>query len=287
MLRAWERRYGAVKPSRTAGGQRLYSESDVERLTLLRRAATAGHSIAEVATLDLAALEALIDQPTGERSAAPAQAVARAIADALEAAERLDRSAMEQTLRRFALGFGSAALVDAVIGPLLREVGERWHAGALSPAHEHLASKAVAGVLGWTLDAFSAGPRAPRMIVTTPAGEHHELGALLAAAAAAEEGWRVVYLGGDLPHNDIVQTARQAGARAVCLSFVNPDNPLGLDEILAVARDLRREMTLFVGGRAAHAHEKRLAGAGTRVIGDMPAFRRALRALRSMRQSDD
>jgi DNA-binding transcriptional MerR regulator len=192
VLRAWERRYGAVKPARTAGGQRLYSESDVERLTLLRRAATAGHSIAEVATLDLSALEALIDEPTGDRSAPPAQAVARAIADALEAAERLDRAATEQIVRRFALGFGTAAMVDHVVGPFLREVGERWHAGTLSPAHEHLASRAIASVLGWALDSFNAVPRAPRLIVTTPAGEQHELGALLAAAAAAEEGWRVV-----------------------------------------------------------------------------------------------
>ena len=101
VLRAWERRYGAVRPQRSAGGQRLYSEEDVTRLTLLRRATLAGHSIAEVARLRTEALEALVDEPR---------------ADASRAAPDMDSAVVRSAL---ALGTG---FVDRIVPRLLTEV---------------------------------------------------------------------------------------------------------------------------------------------------------------------
>src|SRR5512141_668232 len=64
VLRAWERRYGVVSPGRTEGGQRLYSELDIERLRLLRRLTDGGHAIRRIASLPLAEL-ARLDEETG------------------------------------------------------------------------------------------------------------------------------------------------------------------------------------------------------------------------------
>jgi len=121
VLRAWERRYGAVHPQRSAGGQRLYSEEDVTRLTLLRRATLAGHSIAEVARLRTEALEALVDEPRAAAERAAADMDSAVVRSALAAAERLDGPALEATLKRAALALGTG-FVDRIAPRLLTEV---------------------------------------------------------------------------------------------------------------------------------------------------------------------
>jgi MerR family transcriptional regulator, light-induced transcriptional regulator len=279
-LRVWERRYGVVRPQRSVGSQRLYSEDDIARLTLLRRARLAGHSIAQVARLDLPALEALLEAPVGAQGGMSAEAIDTLVAAAISATERLDATAVETALKRGAMALGGTALVDQVVSRFLHQVGERWHEGTLNPAHEHLASVAVRRALGWATDAYVATPRAARVVVATPAGQMHEFGAMLAGAAAAEEGWRVIYLGANLPAADIADAARQVEARAVALSVVYANDGGALHEVRDIARALTRGTVLFVGGSAAEAHAEALRDAGARVLSDMPALRRALGSLR-------
>ena len=279
VLRAWERRYGAVRPQRSRGRQRLYSEDDVNRLTLLRRATLAGHSIAEVARLRTDALEALVDEPHSTVAPAAPDLESAVVRAALAAAERLDGPALEATLKRAALTLGTG-FVDRIAPRFLTEVGERWHERTLSPAHEHLATSVVRRVLDWLLDAHVPTARAPRLVVATPAGEHHELGAMLGAAAAVAEGWAVVYLGANLPAVDIVAAAQQVRARAVALSAVYGNRGGALAEVKRTARALPRGTTLFAGGRAIDASTEALQEAGVRVLPDIPALRRALRRLR-------
>jgi DNA-binding transcriptional MerR regulator/methylmalonyl-CoA mutase cobalamin-binding subunit len=288
VLRAWERRYGVVTPLRSDGGQRLYSETDVERLRLLRRATEAGHSIQQIKDLDAPALAALVRQEepaaAGERdrpgqSRVPATAPPDGvIAESLAAVERLDGAHLERTLRQAALTFGSATLVEGLLGPLLRQVGDRWHAGTLSPAHEHLASNVVRSVLGWVMAAHAVDGRAPRIVVATPAGERHELGAMLAAATASAEGWRTLYLGPDLPATDIAHAALEASARAVALSAIH-DNGTLADEVRALARALPADVPVLVGGPSAMDEPGLAEGSAVRVLPDMPALREALREL--------
>jgi DNA-binding transcriptional MerR regulator/methylmalonyl-CoA mutase cobalamin-binding subunit len=281
VLRAWERRYGAVRPQRSPGGQRLYSEEDVARLELLKRATIAGHSIAEVARLDLPALESLVGARGRGGPVAAGSATDSVVATAMAAVERLDAGAIEAALKRAALRLGGAAVVDEIVSRFLHDIGERWHAGDISPAHEHLASAAVRRVLGWTADAYVAGPRAPRLVVATPAGELHEFGALLAGSAASDEGWRVVYLGASLPAPDIVAVAEQVGARAVALSAIHDADGSAPRELLEAARLMPHDTTMFAGGPVAGKHEAALRDAGARVLPDIRALRDALRVLRA------
>lgn len=283
VLRAWERRYAAVRPERSAGGQRLYSADDVARLALMRRATLAGHRVAEIARLDLPALEALVEGAARAPGASPSEASDAVVAASLAATERLDAAALEDALRRGALAVGGTLFVDRVVSRFLHDVGERWHEGALSPAHEHLASGVLRRVLAWVTDSYVARPRAPRIVVSTPAGELHEFGALLAAAAAAEEGWRVVHLGPDLPAAHVATAAAQVEARAVALSCVYEGGAAVADELRETAQALPRGTALFVGGAAAELGAAALDDLGIRVLPDIPALRRALRALRAGR----
>ena len=277
VIRAWERRYGAVTPTRSDGRQRLYTEDDVVRLSLLQRATSAGHSIGEIATLDADALKALIGQGLA-RAVDGHEHVASVLQDSLAATEAFDGGALEQTLKRVVLSLGAERFVDEIAGAFLREIGDRWHAGTLSPAHEHLASHVVRRVLAWLGDAYDPGPLAPRIVVATPAGEMHELGAMVVAAAALSEGWKTIYLGPDLPAEEIATAAERSSAQLVALSVVYADDHRTAEEVRKAVRAVPKHVGVLVGGAAAEKLD--IAGwrADVQVIGDVVGFRRELRA---------
>jgi DNA-binding transcriptional MerR regulator/methylmalonyl-CoA mutase cobalamin-binding subunit len=286
VIRAWERRYGAVSPSRSEGGQRLYSEHDVIRLSLLRKATAEGHSIGEIARLDDAALASLTSLPTGLATAPrdiDAAIHSAVVTDAIAAIEALDQVALENVLKRAVLTLGATRFIDLIAGEVLQQVGDRWHAGTLAPFHEHLATDTVRRVLAWVADAYDTDGRAPVIVVATPAGEFHELGAMLVAAAAAEEAWRVVYLGANLPAGDIVAASKKVNADVVALSLVYANGEAGAREISETARALPHGVELLVGGAAASRMGGGRLGPGVRLLDDIGSLREALRTRRELK----
>jgi methylmalonyl-CoA mutase cobalamin-binding subunit len=98
---------------------------------------------------------------------------------------------------------------------------------------------------------FGGSQTSPGLIVATPVGQLHELGALLVAGLAANLGWQVTYLGASLPAAEIAGAARRKQARVVALSLVYPKDDPALEGELRTLRDLLpAEVTLLVGGRA-------------------------------------
>ena len=274
-LRAWEARHGVVKPGRTVGGQRLYSDDDIERLLLLRRAVEAGHAIGPLARMDRAELERVA---SGDASAAgPDGPVAdmTIVETMVGMVARLDVAGLERALRNIVMRMGAIAAMDRVIAPLLRRLGEQWHAGILSPAHEHAASDVVRRVLAWIRTYLRAPGSAPTIVVATPRGDRHELGAQMAAAAAADLGWRVIYLGADLPARDIAAAVRQSRASAVALSLLLDDRTV-TRELGLLARALEPHVRRVAGGAAAARHRAVLEKLGYAVAGDIGAMRDAL-----------
>ena len=291
VLRAWERRYGVVTPSRSEGGQRLYSELDVERLRRLRRLVARGHSIGRLASLSLEQLTAL-DQET-EADAAPGTtpAVEAAVPEdgervrelmtaALRAIREFAPAELDALLERAAVTLGVPAFLDQVVTPLLKAIGHGWTTRSVSVAQEHMATAIIRRLLGWLLGMYQAGTDAPRIVVATPPGEVHEMGALMMAVSAAAEGWRVTYLGPDLPVADLQAAARQTGARAVGLSFVHrADLPTAAALLREARAGLPPGVSLVLGGAAAGGLRAEAAEIGAEVIESLPEARAALQRL--------
>lgn len=284
-LRAWERRYDVVEPTRSDGGQRLYSDADVERLLRLRLLTDAGRPISLVAALDDEAAEALLMEDRAQATPAPAahgdrtSAPERMVEAAFGMVMELDGDGLEALLRRSAVTLGAYPFLEGVVGVLLHRVGTAWTRRELGPAHEHLCTSVVERVLGWLVDPASVTPGSPRVVMATLPGERHGLGARLVAAAAALEGWHVTNLGVDLPARDIAGAARSVGARAVAVSVVNAEVAAGAGAGLAELRNaLPKGTTILVGGGAAGR-----VGAlpdGTEVVQGMSDLRDALERLR-------
>jgi DNA-binding transcriptional MerR regulator/methylmalonyl-CoA mutase cobalamin-binding subunit len=295
VLRAWERRYGVVTPTRSEGGQRLYSDADIERLTLLNRATQAGRAISHVAKLDSAELGGLIAEDEAalrggvasgrnERagtSRAPQLIDHAALAEALAAVEGMDGDRLEVILKRAILDEGAGGVTEQLLVPLLRQVGDRWQEGTLRPRHEHLATGVLRKVIGWMTDAAEPARDAGRIVIGTPSGERHEIGAMLAAAAAVSQGWEVTFLGCDLPVEDIVGAAREVGADVVGLSIIDPEGAARWGRLVAqIRQQLPENVTVILGGSSARMLGVVLDRPGIERVSNLSEFRALLRSLR-------
>ncbi|HSJ06215.1 MAG TPA: MerR family transcriptional regulator [Longimicrobiales bacterium] len=277
VLRAWERRYGVVQPRRTSGGQRLYSDADVARLRVLRQLTESGRSISQVATLPMAELERLAAEDV--RSPEPQEHGVWYRSRSIAAAERLDGEAVYATLMRAVVSLRPGEFMDEVLLPLLREVGEKWHQGQLSPAQEHVVSVAARRVVTWLLAAYEAPAGSPVMLVTTVEGEQHEFGALMVNVVALDEGWRVTYLGTSLPASEVVNAALEVGATLVALSVVTDDDgDRMVAEVARIRAALPATVGVVVGGAGAAARRTDLEEAGVQLVADAAELRVLLRS---------
>lgn len=271
VIRAWERRYGAVEPERDEAGQRLYSDADVERLRLLHRATEGGRSISQVVDLEPGALAELV---RGDEAARADRRLERpGVEELLELALSMDGPALEVALRRALLVEGLAGFAEHVAAPLLRRVGEGWHEGEITPAQEHVASAAVTRVLTTVRDGRGTGPVA---VIGTLSGERHEVGALMAAATAELAGWRVVYLGADLPPSELADAAAAAGARAVCASVVSPSSTDVAAQLRSLRSRLPDEVEVYAGGSGIAELREELERFGIRCPDGVTGLREAL-----------
>lgn len=293
VLRAWEIRYGAVLPERSAGGQRLYSDADIERLRLIRLAQEGGRRVGQVAGLSLEELRTMVHEDElsavsvlGEGDPVSVRTRPQSFLEqSLEAVRRLDATHLEAVLRRAAVNLEGTAFVDHVLAPLMIEIGDLWHSDALTPGHERLATTVVRRLLDEQRSSL-ANDNGPRIVVATPAGQHHEIGAMLAAASAAAEGWNVIYLGPNLPAASIAEAAVTTGARAVALSLIYPsDDPRLPDELKELRRSLPENVIIIVGGQAAGAYRPALEELGALWLPDAPALRSALDLAQTSRRN--
>jgi MerR family transcriptional regulator, light-induced transcriptional regulator len=284
VLRAWERRYGVVEPARTEGGTRLYTESDILRLRLLRQATDQGSNIGSVAGLSIGELAAMLRPASTPRALAEASEASEAehfVARTLDAVRAMDASAAQGLLRTAMVALRTGEFLNGVILPVLHGVGEDWEEGRVTPAHEHLFSTVARSALSSLLDALPPEPDAPTLLSTTPAGQMHEFGAMLAAVVAAEDGWRVAHLGPDLPYTSVAAAARLTGARIVALGVVCELDPEAwIGEARALRRALPDDVVLVIGGAGIRGHERSLEAAGIVVLTDLELFRATLRTMR-------
>jgi DNA-binding transcriptional MerR regulator/methylmalonyl-CoA mutase cobalamin-binding subunit len=291
VIRAWERRYQAVAPQRSVTDRRLYSDEDVERLKLLRRATETGRRIGDVAQLSLQELnhliaedEAALEQPRTVSSRAmtePSAACQAHVNACLTAIQRLEPSRLEAALADAAVALSIPVLLEQVISPLLRRIGELWQMGRLRPCHEHMATAQLRLFLGTLIVNNSRTDSGPAVLITTPLGQRHELGALMVAVTAVLAGWQPLYLGPDIPSDEIAFAATTKAIDVVALSISYPVDDLRLpDALRRLRRQLPERVVLLVGGSAVAGYQQVLKEIGAWELLDLQALWQALDSIR-------
>ncbi len=231
-LRAWEARHAVVEPLRTPGGSRRYRASDIERLRLLREAVDAGHRIGDLVRLDLPALRACKADPA-DAPADPAD-----LEGIWAPLARLDGERLREIFEQRLAAMGPLSFARRFVVPFLHEVGRRWAAGELSIAAEHLVSVQLSSMLVGSLHAHRPAPTDPSIVFATPSGEPHALGLCIAALAAAAAGAAPIYVGADVPEDDLVESVERSRAEILALALVT----LPKDAAEAALRRLRRRI---------------------------------------------
>jgi methanogenic corrinoid protein MtbC1 len=286
VIRICEQRYRVVEPKRTPSNHRLCSQPDIERLGLLRDVTHAGHNISQVARFSNDDLRALAANAPSLELQVPREAAATPASDALldeclASVQSLDGRALDDTLKRAGTTLGAQGVLHRLVAPLTQALGELWREGRITTAHEHFATEHIRAFLAHLAKSFGGNESAPGLVVATPSGQLHEMGALLVGALAANLGWDVTCLGASLPALEIAGTARQKRARAVALSLVYPEDDANLPGELTLLREALPEgTTLLVGGRAMPAYRETLVGLGAILVADLIQLGLALDGLR-------
>lgn len=283
VIRVWERRHRVVQPKRTATNRRVYSADDVERLRLLGQLTQQGHSIGFLAALPTDELSRMRLNESPVR-ASPGVATAEGlVARCLEVTKEFDAGRLESLLKEGEVTLGVHGLLRRVIAPLARQLGERWRLGELSAAHEHFAAAVLRTLLGQLINQSAAAGHAPVIVVATPQGQAHELGAMIVGALAGNLGWRVLYLGASLPAAEIAGAARFHAARLVGLSLVYPeDDPFLGSELERLRALLPAETAIVTGGRASAAFAAPLKKIGAEHIENLDELGAYLDRLRRL-----
>jgi methanogenic corrinoid protein MtbC1/transposase-like protein len=264
-LRKWEHRYAVLRPARTPGGQRRYSEEDVERVLWLVARLNEGYRIGEAA--------ALLTAAGGEAPGTPEE-----LRDALIDAARCPSGEplgplLDQAFTLYPL---EEALRD-VLAPCLVGIGDGWARGELSVGQEHLTSAAIRARLERALAEPRGAVRGLAVLACAP-GEQHELGLLMLACLLRADGWDTVYLGQSTPVADAVALAHSRQAAVLAFSATMTDNMETLVREFGALPAGAGSVATVIGGAAASARLAKRIGAayvGSDLATAVPALRPA------------
>ncbi len=240
LLRAWERRYNAIQPLRTAGGTRRYTNQDLERLKLLKAVVDSGLRIGQVAQLDLPTLR--------KHLAKPSLSSENQIEEILTALERLDGPEAQRLLSSQLSALGPTRFAKEFAFSLIQEIGDRWASDRFAIPSEHLATSLLRSMLGSALQLTAVSKIGPKIIFGTPTGERHELGLQIAALTALGAGANPIYLGTELPIEDLVTSIETSGAVALALSLVTIPTSQSYSLIGALRGGIPDSVKIWIGG---------------------------------------
>jgi MerR family transcriptional regulator, light-induced transcriptional regulator len=241
LLRAWERRYGLLRPARSEGGFRLYSEADEQRVERMRRHLREGLAAAEAARR---AVEGVADMSAAaaENGRTELDAGALRLRAALDS---FDEAGAHAALDSLFGAFTVETVLGAVILPYLVDLGERWSTGEATVAQEHFASNLIRGRLLGIGRGWDSG-EGPRAVLACAPGEQHDLGLIAFGVTLSRRGWRITYLGPDTPVESLVDTVGR----------LEPD-------LVVVASTTRRRLTPLVEALTALGRTTRVVVAGS------------------------
>jgi|YNPNPStandDraft_1061719.scaffolds.fasta_scaffold13935_4 methanogenic corrinoid protein MtbC1 len=255
-LRAWERRYGILSPGRSGGGYRLYSERDIAILRWLKGRVDTGIPISRAVALleyyhqlgqapELATRQAEAALASGPRSQ---EALSSTLLELLLA---FDEAAANRTLAEAFALYPLEMVAEEIIGPVLVEVGERWHRGEASIIQEHFATAFLRHRLSALFHVYEQPAVGPLAITASAPAEWHDVGILIVSLALRCHGWRVIYLGQNVPAENLLQEVSRLRPNLVCLSAAMRSNALSLIPIAdAMGRLQDPRPRLALGGRA-------------------------------------
>lgn len=287
VIRAWEKRYNVVVPERTDTNRRVYSHSDVEKLKLLSQASEKGYPIGSIASLKINDLRNIVDEGDPDIDENEKNPIHLAhpnkiknnhyIDNCIEAVKNLNAHELEKELYKALVDYPQFKFIDTIVAPLLEIIGNMWKTGEIRILHEHISTAVIRKFLTTLIDNNSITTNAPSILIATPKGQLHELGALIVGVIASSDGWNVTYMGPDLPGEEIAAAIERLNPKIVALSIVYPSDDFTLDkEMLKLQKLLSKNSIIIAGGRSVNSYTASLKKMGAKIITRTDEFREEL-----------
>ncbi|MGD8589521.1 MAG: MerR family transcriptional regulator [Chromatiales bacterium] len=241
LLRMWERRYGYPKPQRDVNGDRIYSDSQLDKLILIRQLVDQGKRPGKLMGLDLSELKALQQVPKVALDFDPLLALLQAS----------DATQLRNWLQEQLQTLGLRAFIHKLMVPAIQLVGENWSSGNLAIHQEHLFTETMKGMVRQALAEHYRQPGVPKVMLTTVPGEQHSLGLLMVEALLRLGGADAICFGTEMPFRDIKEAALSHKVDVIGLSF---SGSFKQDDAVVMLSGLRQMIDpvtrIWVGGKA-------------------------------------
>jgi len=256
-IRAWERRYALLEPQRGGNGYRLYSERDIALLTWVKKQVDGGISISSVAAELKTAIEKERWPEAVLTDKGPVASRHNRVHDNKTLAQQLATALLRSDERMAADIFGEALgnaqlipLFEEILTPVLVEIGERWERGEISVATEHFASYLIQGKVEAIYHSLPLHPSGPKVMLGCAPDELHEIGSLMFATLLRDAGYRVEFLGPDLPLKDLAVYAGEEKPRLLIVAATILEPAYSLIEFPALLAKLKQQPVFAFGGAA-------------------------------------
>lgn len=260
-LRAWERRYGLIKPTRTGKGHRLYSSDDIERIRQVLRLVEEGIPISQVPQALAAGSGSEVQIPE-----VPGDTWNQYQSRMVSAIESFNEAGLEAVYNDALSLYPVEIVTRQLLVPLLKELGERWENATGSVAEEHFFGVYMRNKLGARFHHRQGNPQGPRLLAACLPGELHEIGILLFALAAHDRGFRIVLLGADMPLEELPLVVRRANCDAIVLSgAIEPSETVLKKQLPDLVQ--ASGVPVFVGGISASLCANEIEAAGATPVG--------------------
>lgn len=290
VIRTWENRYNAVEPARTNSNHRLYSDEDIDKLTLLKRLTDRGFKIGNIASLPIKELNNLILKDSAKGNSIPKNVIDetsnefdKIILSCKNSIVSFDAQGLEKILGEASVNFSLPIFTEKIIFPLIEKIGNYWKDGEFRISHEHFTSAIIRKLISTLSNGFHITNSAPLLTIATPHGQYHELGALIGGALAASDGWRFTYLGISLPAEEIAFTIKQTNSKVLFLSIVYPNDDMQLMIELKKLRELLgNKIHIIVNGMSLNGYINVLSEINAKVVSDPNQFRKMLANIREL-----
>lgn len=250
VIRAWELRYKALRPLRTDTNRRLYTEEDIQKLKFLNELTHRGYRIGSIANLSNEELKSLLDKRSQEQKTVNLDKddYNDTILKFIKFIQDFEEKKIRFSLEDLRLQLPKQIIITKIILPLFDKIGEMWRSGRLRISHEHFATAIFKNFLLDLKESENVSDFAPKIIICTPVGQHHELAAAAIAVLVTTIGFNTIYLGANVPSEDIASAAGQADAKFVILSVIYPENESMLINNLKKLRSYLPTTGILVGG---------------------------------------
>ena len=248
-LRIWERRYGFLNPMRTDTNIRYYSDEELRKLISVGVLVNNGY---RVSAIDKMNVDEIHETAFGllSKSSKDDDNIKSLTLSMLE----LNEDEFQRVFQRQILRDGVLSTFTNLIYPFLNQIGILWNTSKAIPAQEHFITNLIRQKIIATIDTIpTAGKSEPSIIFFLPEEETHEIGLLLSAFIAKDMGWRVYYLGQNVPNEDVITLSQSLKPDLLMTMSITPNGNSIMPHLNRIIKETN--IPLLISGNIEHINK--------------------------------